>query len=190
MIKLPSHSLLTSDRLYLRAVCPNDVSDRYYRWMNDPEVTKFIESRFLPQSKADILEYVKRQRNDDNTLFLAIILKDMDFHIGNITLDSINWNHRLSEIGIIIGEKRCWGKGYASEAITLLTKFAFCDLNLHKLIARCYAPNEGSLNAFKKAGFETEGVRKKHWFLNSKFVDAILMGKINTSFLSEALNGW
>jgi RimJ/RimL family protein N-acetyltransferase len=113
MNKPPSHSLLTSDRLYLRAVCSDDVGDSYYRWMSDPEVTQFIESRFLHQSKADILEYVKSQENNDNTLFLAIILKDTDLHIGNIKLDSINWYHRLSEIGIIIGEKRYWGKGYA-----------------------------------------------------------------------------
>jgi len=182
MNKTPANFLLGSDRLYLRTVCCNDVGDAYYRWMNDSEVTQFIESRFLPQSKADILEYVKNQENDSRTLFLAVVLKNSDLHIGNIKLDSINRYHHLSEIGIIIGEKRYWGKGYASETIKLLTTYAFTVLNLHKVTASCYAPNEGSMNAFKKAGFEVEGVRKKHWFLNDKFVDLVLMGRINTGW--------
>ena len=148
--------------------------------MNDPEVTQFVESRFFPQSKADILQYVKSQENDNNNLFLAIILKEKNLHIGNIKLDLLNSHHRLSEIGIIIGEKRYWGKGYASEAIALLAEYAFCVLNLHKLTATCYAPNKGSMNAFKKAGFEIDGVRRKHWSLDGKYVDVYLLCKISS----------
>ena len=73
----------------------------------------------------------------------------------------------------------CWGNGYASEAISLLTDFAFDTLNLHKLTAGCYEQNMGSLKTFQKAGFEIEGVRKQHCFSNGNYADAILLGKIN-----------
>ena len=101
--------------------------------------------------------------NKDN-IFLAIVLKDNKKHIGNIKIGPINWYHRLAEIGIMIGEKDCWGKGYAAEAISLLADFAFSKLNLHKLTAGCYEQNQGSLKAFQKAGFEVEEVKKSTLF--------------------------
>jgi RimJ/RimL family protein N-acetyltransferase len=86
----------------------------------------------------------------------------------------------------MIGEKNSWGKGYATEAISLLADFAFSKLNLHKLIAGCYEQNQGSLKAFQKAGLEIDGVRRKHWFSNGKYVDVYLLGKINSK---EEKNG-
>ena len=170
---------LVGERIYLREVRPSDVNENYYRWMNDPEVIQYLESRFHSNSRESLKAYVQIYDGDTDTIFLAIILKEKEQHIGNIKLGPINWYHRFGDIGIIIGDKEYWGKGYAAEAISLLSEHAFKNLNLHKLTAGCYKPNEGSLRAFEKAGFETEGVRKKHCFFNGKYVDAILLGLLN-----------
>ena len=169
---------LVGERLYLREVRPSDVNDAYYRWMNDPEVTQYLESRFAPNSMETLQEYVKNFLGDKDNIFLAIVLKENHKHIGNIKMGPINWFHRLADIGVMLGEKDSWGKGYASEAISLLAEHAFRTLNLHKLTAGCYESNQGSLKAFQKAGFEIEGIRKKHGFLNGEYVDSILLGKI------------
>ncbi|MDC4205803.1 MAG: GNAT family protein [Candidatus Manganitrophus sp.] len=90
----------------------------------------------------------------------------------------IQWIHRLADIGLLIGEKDCWGKGYATEAIQLVSDYAFNVLNLHKVAAGCYGPNEGSARAFQKAGFVVEGVRKEQFYTNGSYVDDILLGLI------------
>jgi len=170
---------IQGDRIYLRGLCCSDANERYHRWMNDPAITQYLESRFVPHSIESLSSFIKQFQDDRNNIFLAIVTNNDDEHIGNIKLGPINWIHRSADIGIIIGEKSCWGKGYASEAITLLANFAFNSLNLHKLTAGCYETNQGSLKAFQKAGFQIEGVRKENNFSDGKYVDGVLLGKIN-----------
>lgn len=176
--QIKSNPFLESARLYLREVRPSDVNEAYYRWMNDPEVTHYLESRFYPNSMEGLREYVIAKLGDRNNVFLAIVLKDADRHIGNIKLGPIDWIHRVADIGLIIGEKDCWGRGYATEAIRLISKYAFEQLNLHKLTAGCYSSNQGSAKAFQKAGFMVEGVRKDHFYIDGRYVDDILLGLV------------
>lgn len=172
----PAPYLVMGERIYLREVRLADVTETYHRWMNDPEVTQYTESRFFPNSMETLREYVSRFSNDRQNLFLAIVLKKDDRHIGNIKLGSINWIHRFADIGIIIGEKDCWGQGYATEAIRVLTDYAFRVLNLHRIVAGCYANNVGSVKAFLRAGWQQEGVRKRQYFSDDGYVDEILLG--------------
>lgn len=174
----PSHYFIEGKRIYLREVRPSDVNERYYRWMNDPEITRFLESRFAPNAIENLRDYVAGKLEDRDNIFLAIVLKEEDRHIGNIKLGPIQWIHRLADIGLLIGEKDCWGKGYATEAIQLVSHYAFNVLNLHKVAAGCYGPNEGSARAFRKAGFVVEGVRKEQFYANGSYVDDILLGLI------------
>ena len=172
------HHFLEGERLYLREVRPSDVSESYYRWMNDPEVTRHLESRFYPNSLEALREYVAGKTGDRDNVFLAIVLKEGDRHIGNIKLGPINWIHRFADVGLLLGEKDCWGKGYATEAIRLVVDYAFSKLNLHKLTAGCYDLNQGSIKAFQKAGFVVEGVRKQHYFCDAAYIDAVLLGML------------
>lgn len=176
---------LEGKRIYLREVRPSDVNERYYRWMNDPEITRFLESRFAPNAIENLRDYVAGKLGDRDNIFLAIVLKKEDRHIGNIKLGPIQWIHRLADIGLLIGEKDCWGKGYATEAIQLVSDYAFNVLNLHKVAAGCYGPNEGSARAFQKAGFVVEGVRKEQFYTNGSYVDDILLGLIRPDWNQE-----
>jgi len=171
---------LEGERIYLRGVYPEDVNETYCRWMNDSAVNKYLESRFYPHSLETLRDYVKGKLGDAESPFFAIILKDGDRHIGNIKLGPINTIHRFADIGIIIGEKDCWGKGYATEAICLVVDYAFKTLNLHKVTAGFYEPNKQSMKAFEKAGFSQEGVRKSHCYCEGKYVDDILFGLVRT----------
>ena len=74
-------------------------------------------------------------RIDNRHVFIdAILNKKTGAHIGNIKLGDINWIHRFSELGIMIGDKRYWGKGYGEEACKLVLAYAFDRLNLNKVI--------------------------------------------------------
>jgi [ribosomal protein S5]-alanine N-acetyltransferase len=167
---------LQSPRLYFREVRKTDVTDNYYYWLNDGEVNQFLETRFMPRSKENILEYVEKFSCKENEPFFAMCLKKSSRHIGNIKLGPINWYHRSADISLLIGEKDCWRKGYASEAIDLITKFAFLSLGLNKLKAGSYVENIGSIKAFERVGYQREGLLKGAVFSKGKETDIVLLG--------------
>lgn len=169
-------AIVTGTRLFLREVRIEDVTPRYYQWMNDPEVTQYLETRFVPQSLSQIAVFVKSKDGAVNEPFFAICRRDTNEHIGNIKIGPINWLHRHADISLLIGEKSCWGKGYASEAISLVTQFGFERLGLNKLRASCYGQNEGSARAFERAGYTREGLLKGWFFSKGNESDMILLG--------------
>jgi [ribosomal protein S5]-alanine N-acetyltransferase len=169
-------TFITGKRIYLREVRLSDVNENYYRWLNDPEVTRYLEVRYIPRSLENIRKYVEAMNGNPDEIFLAICLKKDDMHVGNIKLGPINWIHGFADMSLVIGEKAVWGRGIAAEAIRLLSRFAFDVLNLHKLRSGCYEENRGSIKAFLKAGFAPEGTLKKQWQVNGKFQDEVLFG--------------
>lgn len=176
-------------RLRLRDVRIEDANHTYAGWMNDPEVVRYTESRYVrhsPESLRDFIETVAASRHN---LFLAITKKDNARHIGNIKLGNINDVHGTADIGIIIGDKSCWGRGYASEAVSLLADYAFATVGLHKLTAGCYAANESSARAFEKAGFKIEGVLKEHCLCDDERIDVLLLVRLRTDECGSAGSG-
>lgn len=171
--------LLTGPRLHLRPVRPADADGPYLRWLNDPNVMRFLETRFATHTAEGLRNYIEQTTATPDNVFLAIVLRTDGRHIGNLKLGPINRVHQLGDIGLLIGEPDCWGKGYATEAIGLLASHAFEALRLHKLTASCYANNAGSARAFQKAGFTVEAVRPQHFLCEGKWVDAVLLGRIN-----------
>lgn len=167
---------LEGKRIYFREVRESDVNDEYYAWLNDPEVNSYLETRYVVQSKDDIIQYIKKKHSKTNEPFFAICLLDNDRHIGNIKLGPINWIHRKGDISLFIGAKDLWGKGYASEAISLITKYAFKVLGLNKLKAGAYSVNLASIRAFEKCGFVKEGLLKDEVLFNGKQMDAVILG--------------
>lgn len=174
---------ITGDRIYLRTITISDVNKNYLQWMNDKEIVKYLESRFTNYSMEDLIDYVIKTTSNSDILFLAIISKEENKHIGNIKLGPINRMHLFANMGIIIGEKNYWGKGYATEAIKIVVDYAFNKLNLHKITAGVYVENTRSKKVFLKAGFKKEGILKKHYFYNGKYIDAIILGVINERFI-------
>ena len=168
---------LTGARIALRALHVDDVGERYVRWMSDPLVIRYLESRFAPNSAERIRAFVQSMNDSPDNQLMAIVRRDGDEHIGNIKLGPINWIHRSADVGIIIGERDQWGKGYATDAIALLTEHAFTTLGLHKLNAGCYAGNKGSARAFEKAGWRREGLRREQYYCDGTWVDEILLGR-------------
>jgi ribosomal-protein-alanine N-acetyltransferase len=169
---------IEGERIYLRGVCLSDADENYYRWMNDDKVTQYLESRFYPHSVESIASYISQVNESSDSVFLAVVAKEKNVHIGNIKIGSINWIHRYADVGIMIGEKAYWGQGLATEAIKLVVDYAFNKLNLRRLEAGCYANNLASIRAFQKAGFTEEGRLKQRYFWNGEYVDRVCLGII------------
>jgi len=162
-------------KVFLRPVGLSDVTEKYARWLNDPQVNQFLETRFTVQSVNTIEDYVRRMMNDPGQKFFAICTTKEGVHIGNIKLGPIKKQHGTADISLFIGEKDQWGKGCASEAIYLLSKYAFDELKLRKLKAGCYSNNVGSRKAFEKTGYRLEGRLTDFINFNGQFVDHLLL---------------
>jgi RimJ/RimL family protein N-acetyltransferase len=169
------------ERVFLRILSPDDVSDAYVAWLSDPEVTQYLECRWRSFSKEELRAYVATMNKDEHNVLFGIFEKNAALHLGNIKIGSIDMLHRFADIGVLIGERRCWGKGYGAEAISLATRYAFEELNLNKVIAGIYAANVASLKAFLKAGFKEAGVLRQHRFCKGVYMDEIIVEKCRCS---------
>jgi RimJ/RimL family protein N-acetyltransferase len=179
MLKHNFLSVIDGERIYLRELRQADVTESYCRWMNDPQITQYTDSRGHQYSMESLRKYVKDKQENSKEMLMAIFVKNSDCHIGNIKLGPINLIDQNADIGILIGEREFWGKGYATEAIGLIKKHAFNVLGLHKLTAGSISLNTGSVKAFQNNDFKIEGVREKHVFIKGSFVDGILLGLVN-----------
>ena len=167
---------ISGKHIYLREVRLSDVNDRYYSWLNDPEVNQFLETRYAPRSLENIAEFVRSHDGKSDEPFFAVCLNKDDSHIGNIKVGPVNWIHRNAAISLLIGDKGCWGKGYATEAIALIVAYSFNVLNLNKVHAGAYVQNVGSIRAFERNGFRKEGLLEGHVFHDGQETDVVLLG--------------
>ena len=168
--------MVDGDRICLRLMQESDCLGPYLDWLKDSSINQFLESRFSKYDQVSLKDYMRDLAQRKDVLQFAIVVKLEDVHIGNIKLGPINQNHKYAAIGIMIGVKEYWGRGYASEAIRLLSNYAFNELGLNKLTAACYANNRGSIKAFKKAGFRQEGIQRHQFMSNNTYIDGIQLG--------------
>ena len=193
MAKFPVLRELRGGRVLLRELTEADVTDSYVRWMNDPEIVRYLESRYTAHTAEDILEYVRGIRIDPNMMMWAICSTDTGEHVGNIKLGPVDWNHRTGDIGLMIGERSVWGQGYATAAIDLLSGYAFEDLGLRRLTAGSYEQNTGSIKAFLRAGFQVDGVWRDHYVSEGETQDRICLGLVGETLQapgSTKESGW
>lgn len=170
-----TNPFLEGIKINLSGLSTSDAHGSYSKWINDTEVLRYLEARFsAPYSPEDLEEYIDIQNRRANTLFLGMFENQTMQHIGNIKLD-INPGHHIGEVSLVIG-KEYWRKGYGSEAIDLLTHYAFNNIHLHKLTAGMYANNTASIALFEKCDFVIEGRMKEQWYCDGEYVDGIRMG--------------
>lgn len=103
----------------------------------------------FPTTIEGLKEHIDFYNKSKDSILLGIFLEKTSKHIGNITLHQISWRDRHAEIGILIGDKKSRGKGYATEAIMLVAEHAFNKLNLRKLYTGMVKGNDASKRALE-----------------------------------------
>ena len=165
-------------RLTLRPLDKAEVGPPYVSWLNDPEVSRFLESRFRKHDLASTREFVRGAAADPACILFGMFFGPESRHIGNIKLSCISGEHHRATIGLMVGEKSMWGRGLATESIVAVTRFAFGELGLKKLDAGGYASNEASRRAFLKAGWREEACLRSHVLCDGRREDQWLVGVI------------
>ena len=141
--------------VYLRPFSTSDVPT-LQRWMNDQETTRYLMNVF-PITERHEGEWVENHGKNRNEVVLAIVTVKGDKLIGSIGLHAISWTNRTATTGTFIGDKKCRGKGYGTEAKMLLLDFAFHTLDLYAILSRVMDYNAPSLAYAKKCGYEEVG---------------------------------
>ena len=144
--------IIDGKRIYLRTLTLKDATERYCSWINDQEVNRFLESKRITID--ELKKYIQKRISDSNCLFCGIFLKENDIHIGNVKLEPINFMEKKATLGIIIGAKEYWNKGFATESLEIIFNYSFNTLGLDEIDLGVYKENKSAIKTYIKAGFE------------------------------------
>lgn len=133
------------------------ITESYLRWLNDPGVNRFLEVRFVPQTRETARAYVRSFYESEEKYMWGICPRGQAEPVGTATLAFIARHHGSGVLGLMIGEQGFWGKGASDEAIELIADFAFERLGLRRVMATSVALNHGMNFTFKRLGFTLEG---------------------------------
>ena len=167
---------LEGERIYLSPMHPDD-AEIYTKWLNDSAITRHLTIHNSLVSISGEKEYIEVCGKEEFNL--CIVKKENDELMGNIALKDLDYKSGTCEIGIFIGEEKNLGKGYGSEAIRLLTDYAFKELRMHTIMLLVLASNLRAQKSYSKCGFVEFGRRHDAIFRNGKYQDVIYMELIN-----------
>ncbi len=160
-----------SERLYLSPMNPED-KEIYTKWMNDKSVAENTGSYFKMISLPAEEKWLEESSKEYN---FAIVLREKNELIGNVSLMNINHVNQTATLGIFIGEKENRNKGYGKEAIKLILEYGFRTLNLKNIMLSVYSFNKNAIRTYENIGFKKIGSRRKAIYRDGKFYDDIYM---------------
>lgn len=177
--------MILGERVRFRAMERADLP-HFVRWLNDPEVRRGL-SMFLPISTGHEEQWFEEQLKRPAYEQSFALEAEIDGHwklIGSVALFDFNWIARKAEIGIMIGEKAQWNKGYGGEAMRLILKHGFETLNLHRLYLKVFANNPRAIRSYEKVGFVLEGRLRDADFAEGGYVDDLIMSMLRPEWES------
>jgi len=166
--------MIAGDQVILRALEAHDL-DRCYRWMNDPNIIRTLKSRYpMPfQQEAQWLE--SAVSGGVNERHFAVEQRDDRSHIGNASIHDIDWISRTAAFGMFIGEPGAWNRGFGTDAIRTLVRFAFDEMNLRKLRVNVFDYNERARHVLEAVGFVQEGKLEREFYREGSYHDIVIL---------------
>ncbi len=183
-VSIDSRSLkettLEGEKVTLR---PGNESDFYllYKWYNDKELNRLAgwnDSKVT----AEKLRY-NMSRSFGYDPMNLMIDDEKGTPIGTIQLYDFNEQDKSCKLGIRIGDRNYWGKGYGEDAVKTLIEYAFMKIDIYRVTLKVYEYNERAVNCYLKCGFSKEGRTRQSAYIDGKFYDEIIMGALKSDFL-------
>ncbi len=157
------------------------------RWNRDTEYARLLDSdphRMWSASK--MKQYLEKDLEKDppQEYFFQVRTLEQDCLIGFVGLFPI-WAHQNAWVGIGLGEREYWGQGYGTDAMRLALRFAFMELNLHRVSLNVFEYNPRAIRSYEKAGFRIEGRLRQSLQRNGRRWDEIEMGILREEWLAN-----
>ncbi len=171
--------LFTGEFVRLVAADPEAIAPAFSRWSRDSEFVRLLNSgEATPLSARAMRNLMDRQPEKDppNFFWFAIHTLTGDHLIGDIALDGIRWSHREAFVGIGLGEREWWGKGYGTDAMRIILRYAFLELNLLRVSLNVFEYNPRAIRSYEKLGFIHEGRMRQYLHREGQRWDMIFMG--------------
>ena len=173
---------LKGTTIYLRALEPEDLAF-VYRIENDETIWE-VSNTQSPYSRFLIRQYLENAHQDiyeAKQLRLAICLNDTLEAVGLIDLFDFDPRNNRAGIGILISNENHRNQGIGGQALELIIKYAFHQLQLHQLYANIGSENGISLQLFTKFGFQIIGTKKDWMKVNNVYKDELLLQLVNNN---------
>ena len=170
---MDSSNLLRGQRLYLSTLSRDDAAT-IADWEQDTEFLRLLDSS--PAQPRTIDQISQWLESDNNDFLFGIRLLASDELIGWLELDGIQWNHQTAGVGIAIGHRSYWNQGYGAEAMRLILRFGFDELNLHRIQLTVFSYNHRAIRLYEKLGFTHEGIYREFLHRDGQRHDMLLYG--------------
>lgn len=159
----------------LRAIEKEDLP-QFKVWANAPEIQYLVGGWHFPTNAIDQAKWFENLSIHSLNQRFAIETEERGL-IGSATLVEINWKDRNAVEGLIVGDKEIRGKGYGTDTVMAIMRYAFEELGLHRLATTIIEYNEASLYLHtKKCGWKEEGRQKDWYFRKGRFWERIIIG--------------
>lgn len=172
--------ILKSRRIYLRPLQETDAQSFL-------DNTRDEEIRYMTGTKSSftleqIQDHIGNGKKDSTRYDFAICLIDNNLLIGELSISEIDLENSKAGFRISMFGTELTGKGFGSEAIELVLKFVFEELNLNRLQLEVFSHNKRGIRAYEKTGFKKEGVLRDSLYYNGKFSDEIIMSILKIEY--------
>ncbi|WP_409252765.1 GNAT family N-acetyltransferase [Bacillus sp. SCS-153A] len=176
----------TLPEVTLRDLTPDDVEDRY-RWCLDVEVTRHLNmpNKFPPFSREETRQWIDMCISRSNGYEQMAIETGDGIHIGWVDIKNIDKLNKHGELGIAIGDKSYWGKGYGLAAMKAMLQYGFTHLELNKIWLRVEVDNEKAIKSYRRMGFVEEGILRQDRLREDGYVDRLRMSILKDEFLNK-----
>ena len=177
--------LLEGKKVFLRI---SEDSDMPYllKWYNDYELNKLAGWSSSKVYASKLRYNMSRSFGSDP---MNLMIDDSNGKpIGTIQLYDFSQQDKSCKLGIRIGDKDYWSKGYGGDAVNAIVEYAFSCLDINRVDLRVYEYNERAARCYEKCGFKYEGRTRKSAYIDGSYYDEILMGLLKSDFLMNKIN--
>jgi RimJ/RimL family protein N-acetyltransferase len=184
------NDLLAGGLVHLTAENPEVMAERFSRWNQDTELFRLLDTeppRLLSAQKWK--EWLEKDLEKDMTdeVFFAIRTLEGDLLIGFIGLFDLYQQQGDTLVAIALGERKFWGYGYGTDAMRVMLRYAFNELNLRRVGLIVFEYNPRAIHSYEKAGFVPEGRIHGAMQRDGKRWDYLYMGILRDEWLAKGI---
>ncbi len=172
------------DKVILRGYEKTDL-ELAHRYFNDPEVQHLLNSGLiLPISMAEEEKFINECANSKERGYNFAIETIEGEYLGGCGYFELDRKNRTTYVGIAIANKERWGQGYGTDAMRVLLRFLFDELDLRKVLLRVFAYNDRAIASYRRLGFVEEGRLRQQFYRRGEYHDEIIMGILRDEFVN------